>query len=71
MYVASIPIAIDIVVEGQFLILLDVSIRKDAHADMLANRPFGHIAIWVTTMVGKTAFTAAFRGVDELLHVFS
>lgn len=67
----SVPITIDVVIEGQLLVLLDISTRKDTHADMLANRPFGHIAIWVTAVVGKAAFTTAFRRVNELFHGFS
>ncbi len=60
------PVAIDIVVECQLLILLDTSLGKYSHPYMRTNGPLCNITVWITAVVGKTADTSAFRCIDKL-----
>lgn len=60
------PITIDVVVERQFLVLLDESARKDAHAHVPSDGPFGHITIRIAAVVCEPPDTTAFGRVDEL-----
>jgi len=60
------PISIDVVVEGQFLILQYMPLREDAHAHKLANCPFSDVAVGITTMVCESTNSSTLCGVDEL-----
>lgn len=60
------PIAINIVVEGQLLVLLDSPVCKYAHPDLVADGPFCNITIRITAVVGKPTDTSALSGVDKL-----
>ena len=46
--------------------LLDGTVREDAHADMISDRPLRDIAIGIAAMVGETADTPALGSIDEL-----
>ena len=61
------PVAVDVIVERELLVLLDRAIRKYAHSDVLSDGPFCDEAIRVTGMVREPADTTAFRRVDELV----
>jgi len=60
------PITIDVIVERQFLVLLDRAIRENAHPNVLPDRPLCDVTIWVAGMIRETADPAALRGIDEL-----
>ena len=60
------PVSVYIVVERKFLELLDVTVGKDAHADMFANGPFRDVAVWTAAVIRKAANSASLRGIDEL-----
>lgn len=62
----SVPVAIHIVVESQFFVLLDIPAGKDAHAYVASDSPFRNIAIWAAAMVGEASDASAFSGVYEL-----
>lgn len=62
----SVPISINVVVEGQLFVLLDIPFREDTHADIVADGPFCHITIWITAVVGETTDSTTFGCVDEL-----
>lgn len=61
-----IPITIDVVVEGQLLVLPDQSFRENAHPNMVSNGPLGHITIGIAAVVGESTNPTALRCVDEL-----
>ena len=61
------PVAVDVIVERELLVLLDRAIRKYAHSDVLSDGPFCDEAVRVTGMVREPADTTAFRRVDELV----
>lgn len=44
-WTGSAPIAIDVVVEGELLMLLDIPLGEDAHAHPVADRPLRDIAV--------------------------
>ena len=60
------PVSVHVVVERQLLVLLDGTVREDAHADMLPDRPLRDIAIGIAAVVGETADTPALGSIDEL-----
>ena len=62
------PVSVDIVVEREFLVLLDVPVCEDPHAHVMANCPFCYIAIRVAAVVRETPDTASFCSVNELLR---
>jgi hypothetical protein len=64
--VIDLPIAIDVIVERQFLVLLDRAVRENAHPNVLPDRPLGDVRIRVTGMIRETADPAALRCIDEL-----
>lgn len=63
---SSAPIAIDIVVEGELLVLLDVSLGEDAHAHTVADRPLRDVAVGGAGMVREASDAATLGCVDEL-----
>ncbi len=62
----SVPVAIHVVVESQFFVLLDIPTGEDAHAYVAPDSPFRNIAIWAAAMVGEAPDASAFSGVYEL-----
>ena len=62
------PVSVDIVVEREFLVLLDVPVCEDPHAHVMADCPFCYIAIRVAAVVRETPDTASFCSVNELLR---
>ena len=62
----TLPITVDVVVEGQLLVLLDCAICEDAHPDAVADCPLCDIAVRVATVVGEPADSTALSGVDVL-----
>ena len=63
------PITIDVIVEGQPLVLLDVTIGENAHSNVSADSPLGNVAVWITAVVRKSTNAAALRRIDELSRV--
>lgn len=61
-----VPVAINVVVECQLLILLDIAMGKDAHAHVLPHRPLSHIAIRIAAVISKSTDAATFGGIDKL-----
>ena len=59
-------VSIDIVVEDELFSSLDISLGKDAHAQLIANHPFVDVAIGITGVVAEPTKVAAFGGIDEL-----
>jgi hypothetical protein len=60
------PITVDVIVERQLLVLLDRTIRKDAHPNVLPNRPLCDVTIRIAGVICETADPAAFCRIDEL-----
>lgn len=60
------PVAINVVIEGQLLILLNVTFCENSHPNMLSNRPLGDVAIGTTAMIGEAPDPSALRCVDKL-----
>jgi hypothetical protein len=60
------PIAIDIVIERQLLVLFNQAIRKYTHANMVTYGPLGYIAIGATAVVRKSADPSPFGCVNKL-----
>lgn len=58
---------IELVVEGQLLIFLDIFQGKNANADLVQDRPFSCLAIWVATVVDKSGDVSGVGGVDDLV----
>lgn len=65
-YLRVVTISVDVVVEGQFLVLLDQAVRKDAHSNPVANGPLCDIAVRITTVVSEPTDTTALSCVDVL-----
>lgn len=65
----DIPITVHIVVESELLILLDVTISKDAHANMGSNSPFGYVAVWSAAVIQKSSDASSLGGVNVLLLI--
>lgn len=63
---SQIPITVNIVVESQLFVFLDVSLRVDAHSDVLADCPFRNKTIRITTVVGESTNSSTLRCIDEL-----
>ena len=62
----KVPIAINVIIEGQLFVLLDVAICKDAHPNMLVYRPFRHVTVRVAAMIRKAPYATTLSSVDEL-----
>ena len=60
------PITINVIVERQFLVLLDRAIRENAHPDVLPDRPLCDVAIRVARVICETADPTTLCRVDEL-----
>jgi hypothetical protein len=58
-------IAVHIIVENELLAGFDVSLGKNAHAQLLTYHPFVHVAIGIARMVAKSTEVAFFRSIDE------
>lgn len=64
----SAPVAVHIVVESQFFVLLDIPAGKNAHAYVAPDGPFCNIAIRAAAVVGEAPDASAFSGVYKLRH---
>lgn len=62
----NLPITIHIIVERQFLMLLNITFSKNAHSNMLVDGPSCDIAVGVATVVSKSTNSSALGGIDEL-----
>jgi len=60
------PVAVDVVVEGQLLILQYSSLCKNAHSHPVPNGPFCDVAIGVAAVVRESPDPTFFGCVDEL-----
>ena len=60
------PISVDVVVEGELLVLLDKPVGENAHPDVLADGPLRNITVRVTTVVCETTDSTAFGSVNVL-----
>ena len=61
-----IPISIDIIVECELFVLLDVTLGKDPHANMVANRPLCDVTIRLAAVIRESANSSALCRVDKL-----
>lgn len=62
-------VPVDVIVEGQLLVLLNIALCKDAHAHPLAYSPFRNVAVGVAAVVGKAPDAAVLGCVDELVFL--
>ena len=62
----TLPITVDVVVEGQLLIFLDRAFGENPHSDAIPDITLGDIAIRLTTVVRESAYPTFLCGVDEL-----
>lgn len=60
------PIAIDVVVENEFLACFDSSFGEDAHAQLVAYDPFVDKAIRIARVVAEAAEIALFGSINKL-----
>jgi hypothetical protein len=58
-------VAVHIVVENQLLASVNVSLGKNAHAQLLTYHPFVHVAIGIARMVAKSTKIALFRSINK------
>jgi hypothetical protein len=65
----DVPITVHVVVESELLILLDVTISKDTHANMGSDSPFGYVAVWSATVIQKSSDASSLGGVNVLLLI--
>jgi hypothetical protein len=63
---ASLPITIDVIIERELLILLDRTIRENAHPDVLPDRPLCNVAIRVARVVRESTDSTTLGCIDEL-----
>jgi hypothetical protein len=63
---AALPVTIDVIVECQFFIPLDRAIRKNAHPNVLPNRPLCDVAVRIARVIRETADPTTLRCVNEL-----
>jgi hypothetical protein len=61
-----IPVTIDIIVEGKFLMLVNKAASKYTHPDMVANSPLGNVAVGITAMIGEATYSSTLRCVNVL-----
>jgi hypothetical protein len=64
--VKLLPVAIDVIVESELLVLLDHAVREYAHSDVLSDGPLCDVAVWVAGMVREPTDATALCRVDEL-----
>lgn len=62
------PVAVDVVVERELLVLLDGALGKDAHAHLAPDGPLCDDAVWVARVVEEPPLAALLGCVDELRH---
>jgi len=60
-------VAVHIIVENQLLAGFDVSLGKNAHAQLVTYHPFVHVAIRIARMVAKATEIAFLRGINEFV----
>lgn len=65
----DIPISVNIIVEGKFLVLLHLAASKDTHANMVSDSPFGNIAVGCAAVIQKATNTSALGGIDILSNL--
>jgi hypothetical protein len=63
---ANLPVTIDVIVEREFLVLLDRATRENAHPDVLPDRPLCDEAIRVARVIREPADPTALSCIDEL-----
>ena len=63
----KLPIAVHVVVEGQFLVHLDIAFREDAHPDVVPHSPFSDVAIGIATVICEAPDPTTLRRINELL----
>ena len=62
----KLPITINVVVEGDFLVLRNIPLGIDAHTHPRPNRPFCHITVRVTAVIRESPNATTSGRVDEL-----
>ena len=60
------PVTINVVIEGQLLILLNVTFCENSHPNVMSNRPLRDVAIGTTAMIGEAPDPSTLRCVDKL-----
>ncbi len=63
---AELPIAIDVVVECQFLVFENVSLCKDTHSNPRPYGPSGNIAVRIAAVICESTDSPSFGSVDKL-----
>lgn len=61
------PITIDVIIEGQLLVLQDVPFSKDTHSNFASDLPFRHIAVGITAVISETTNITFLCRVDVLV----
>ena len=64
-----VSISIDIVVEGQFFALENVSLTEDAHAKVFAYMPLGYVAIGIAGMIDESSNTSLLGRIEVLVSL--
>ena len=60
------PVAIDVIVKSELLVLLYRAAGEYAHSNVLSDGPLCDVAVWVAGMVREPTDTTALCRVDEL-----
>lgn len=61
---------VKLVVKGEFFVLFDVLKGEDTNADLVQDRPFSCLAVWVTRVVDEPGDVAGVGWVDDLVVLY-
>lgn len=64
-----ISVAVDVIVKSELLVLLYIPFGENAHAQSVMYYPLGNVAVWIATMIRKSADITFFGRVDELVFL--
>jgi hypothetical protein len=62
------PVTVNIVIESELFIFLYAATSKDTHAVVASNGPLGHITIWRTAVIQKSADASSFGCINVLFN---
>lgn len=62
-----VSITVDIIVEGELFVLPYVPFGENAHAQSVFYYPLGNVAVWIATVIRKSANITLLSRIDELV----
>ena len=64
-----ISVAVDVIVKSELFVLFYIPFGENTHAQSVMYYPLGNVAIWIATMIRKSADITFFSRVDELVFL--